>query len=143
MPRYDKAYEAARLMPTDRSGSLLRTMNEIIKEEVPIVIGQNTLRFGITQKWLSNFKRNLLAPEYMYLDVNMALKSKACHEPHHVAAADRLVVARFVHGRHGRVAWLWPPRRRRRRSRGAARRADLVVRHASIRRASTTARRST
>lgn len=74
---YDKAYEAARLMPNGPERiALLRTMNEIIKEEVPIVIGQNTLRFGITQKWLSNFKRNLLAPEYMYLDVNMALKSK-------------------------------------------------------------------
>jgi oligopeptide transport system substrate-binding protein len=74
---YDKAYEAARHMPNGPERiALLRTMNEIIKEEVPVIIGQNSLRFGITQKWLTNFKRNLLAPEYMYLDVNMALKSK-------------------------------------------------------------------
>jgi oligopeptide transport system substrate-binding protein len=74
---YDKAYEAARHM---RHGpervALLRTMNEIIKEEVPIVIGQNSLRFGITQKWLGNLKRNLLVPEFMYLDVDMARKAK-------------------------------------------------------------------
>ena len=74
---YDKAYEAARWR---RSGperlALLRTMNDIIKEEVPVIIGQNSLRFGITQKWLSNFKRNLLAAEYMYLDVDMARKAK-------------------------------------------------------------------
>jgi oligopeptide transport system substrate-binding protein len=74
---YDKAYEAARWMPNGPERlALLRTMNEIIKEEVPIIIGQNSLRFGITQKWLTNFKRNLLVPEYMYLDVDMALKSK-------------------------------------------------------------------
>jgi ABC-type transport system substrate-binding protein len=74
---YDKAYEAARLMPHGPERiALLRTMNEIIKEEVPVIIGQNSLRFGIMQKWLTNFKRNLLAPEFMYLDVDMARKAK-------------------------------------------------------------------
>jgi oligopeptide transport system substrate-binding protein len=74
---YDKAYEAARWMPHGPERiALLRSMNEIIKEEVPIVIGQNSLPFGITQKWLSNLKRNLLAPEFMYLNVDMALKNK-------------------------------------------------------------------
>lgn len=74
---YDKAYEAARHMSHGPERiALLRTMNEIIKEEVPIVIGQNPLRFGITQKWLTNFKRNQLAPEFMYLDVDMARRAK-------------------------------------------------------------------
>lgn len=74
---YDKAYEAMRHMPHGPERlALLRTMNEIIKDEVPIIIGQNTLRFGITQKWLGNLKRNQLAPEFMYLDVDMARKAK-------------------------------------------------------------------
>jgi hypothetical protein len=51
-------------------------MNELIKDEVPIIIGQNSLAFGITQKWLGNLKRNQLAPEFMYLNVDMALKNK-------------------------------------------------------------------
>ena len=74
---YDKAYEAARLMPHGPERlALFKTMNQIIQEEVPVIIGQNSLRFGITQKWLSNFKRNLLVPEFMYMDVDMARKKK-------------------------------------------------------------------
>ncbi len=74
---YDKAYEASRLMPHGPERlALFKTMNDIIKDEVPLIIGQNSLRFGITQKWVSNFKRNLLAPEFMYMDVDMALKKK-------------------------------------------------------------------
>ena len=74
---YDKAYEAARLMPNGPERiALFKTMNEIIKDEVPVIIGLNTLRFGITQKWLSNFKRNLFAPEFMYLDIDAARKKK-------------------------------------------------------------------
>ena len=56
--------------------ALFKTMNEIVKDEVPVIIGRNTLRFGITQKWLSNFKRNLFAPEFMYLDIDAARKKK-------------------------------------------------------------------
>ena len=74
---YDKAYETARLMPNGPERiALFKTMNEIIKDEVPVIIGRNTLRFGITQKWLSNFKRNLFAPEFMYLDIDAARKKK-------------------------------------------------------------------
>jgi hypothetical protein len=51
-------------------------MNQILLDEMPVVLGSNSLRFGITQKWLRNFKRNVLAPEFMYLDVDMALKKK-------------------------------------------------------------------
>ncbi len=74
---YDEAYEAARLMPNGPERLVLfKKMNQIILDEMPIVLGSNSLRFGITQKWLHNFKRNLMAPEYMYLDVDMALKKK-------------------------------------------------------------------
>jgi hypothetical protein len=45
---------------------------------VPIIIGYNPLRFGILQKWVSNFKRNLLVPgaEFAHVDVDMARKKK-------------------------------------------------------------------
>jgi hypothetical protein len=32
------------------------------------------LRVSITQKWLRNFKRNLLQPEFEFLDIDMAAK---------------------------------------------------------------------
>lgn len=74
---YDKAYEASRLMVNGPERlAHFRTMNEIIKDEVPIIIGSISLRFGLTQKWVGNFKRNLLAPEFMYMDVDMTRKAK-------------------------------------------------------------------
>jgi hypothetical protein len=53
-----------------------KIMNEIVREEVPMILDINPLRFGITQKWMSNFKRNLLTPEYPFVDVDMARKKK-------------------------------------------------------------------
>jgi ABC-type transport system substrate-binding protein len=74
---YDKAYEASRFMPHGPERiALFKSMNDIVREEVPVILGLNSLRFGITQNWLRNFKRNLLAPEFMYLDVDMAAKKK-------------------------------------------------------------------
>lgn len=74
---YDKAYEASRFMPNGPERlALFKQMNEIVREEVPVVLGYNTLRFGLQQNWVRNFKRNLMAPEFMYMDVDMALKKK-------------------------------------------------------------------
>ena len=74
---YDKAYETARLMVNGPERlALFKTMNDIIKDEVPVIIGQISLRFGITQKWVGNLKRNLLTPEFMYMDIDMARKAK-------------------------------------------------------------------
>ncbi len=74
---YDKAYEASRYMPNGPERvALFKQMNEIVREEVPVILGRNTLRFGIHQNWLGNFKRNLMTPEFMYLDIDMALKKK-------------------------------------------------------------------
>ena len=44
-----------------------------------LILLVNSLRFGVQQKWLRNFKRNLLEQELPYLDVDMALKKKAVH----------------------------------------------------------------
>lgn len=74
---YDKAYDAARLMPNGPARLLLfKTMNEILRDEMPIIVSHNSVRFGIQQKWLLNFKRNLMVPEFPYLDIDMALKQK-------------------------------------------------------------------
>ena len=74
---YDAAYEASRTMPNGPERlALFRKMNQILLDEMPVVLGYNSLRFGITQKWLRNFKRNVLVPEFMYLDVDMAAKKK-------------------------------------------------------------------
>ncbi len=67
---------------------------------MPTVLGSNPLAFGITQKWLRNFKRNVLAPEFMYLDVDMALKKKGLHMKR--VACDPLRAARSAVRRRDR-----------------------------------------
>ena len=66
-------------------------MNEIVREEVPVIIRYESIAVGLTQKWLRNFKRNLLTPELMYLDVDVALQKKGCSDRLHPAspASDR------------------------------------------------------
>ena len=75
---YDKAYDAARLMPNGPERlALFKTLNDIVRDEVPVILLVNSLRFGVQQKWLRNFKRNLLEQEFPYLDIDMALKKKS------------------------------------------------------------------
>jgi ABC-type transport system substrate-binding protein len=70
---YDKAYEASRNMVNGPERyALFKTMNDIVREEVPVILDTNPLRFGITQKWLLNFKRNLLVAEYPFVDIDVA-----------------------------------------------------------------------
>lgn len=74
---YDKAYEAARHMPNGPERmALFKQMNELIREEVPVILGYNTVRFGIQQNWVRNFKRNLMTGEFAYMDVDVELKKK-------------------------------------------------------------------
>jgi ABC-type transport system substrate-binding protein len=74
---YDRAYEASRFMVNGPERlKHFKVMNQIVKDEVPIIVTINALRFGITQKWMSNFKRNLLTPEYAFVDIDMARKKK-------------------------------------------------------------------
>jgi ABC-type transport system substrate-binding protein len=74
---FDRAFEAARYLPDGPELlALIRTMNEIVREEVPVIIRYESISVGLTQKWLRNFKRNPLTPEFMYLDVDTALQKK-------------------------------------------------------------------
>jgi ABC-type oligopeptide transport system substrate-binding subunit len=74
-PAYDKAYEAMRLMPNGPQRlEYIRAMNSFIKEDVPLLVVYDTLRFGVTQKWVGNFKRNLFVQEHRFMSVDMAAK---------------------------------------------------------------------
>ncbi len=74
---YDQAYEASRYMANGPARlAYFRTMNAILKDEVPLIPTYDPLRFGIAQRWVGNFKRNLMLQEQMYLSVDMARKKK-------------------------------------------------------------------
>ncbi len=74
---YDRAYEASRHM-ADGPARLahFRAMNEVLLEEVPLLLNFSPLRVSIAQKWLRNFKRNLLQPEFEFVDIDLAQKAK-------------------------------------------------------------------
>jgi len=76
-PAYDKAYETSRFMANGPERlAQLRIMNALIADDVPVIVLFDPLKFGITQTWVGNFKRNLLIQEHMYLSVDMARKKK-------------------------------------------------------------------
>ena len=76
-PAYDKAYAASRFMPNGPERlAQFRIMNALIADDVPLIVLFDPLKFGITQNWVGNFKRNLLIQEHMYLSVDMARKKK-------------------------------------------------------------------
>jgi len=76
-PAYDKAYQASRFMANGPERlAQLRIMNALIADDVPLIVLFDPLKFGITQNWVGNFKRNLLIQEHMYLSVDMARKRK-------------------------------------------------------------------
>ena len=74
---YDKAYEASRHM-ADGPQRLahFRAMNAVLADEVPMLLNYSPLRVSITQKWLRNFKRNLMQPEFEFIDIDMARKAQ-------------------------------------------------------------------
>lgn len=74
---YDKAYDASRHM-ADGPQRLahFRTMNAVLLDEVPLLLNYSPLRVSITQKWLRNFKRNLMQPEFEFIDIDMARKTQ-------------------------------------------------------------------
>jgi oligopeptide transport system substrate-binding protein len=76
-PAYDKAYDAMRLMTNGPQRlDYIRSMNAMIKEDVPLILVYNSLKFGVLQNWVGNFKRNLMVQEHMYLSVDAAAKKK-------------------------------------------------------------------
>ena len=74
---YDKAYEAMRLMPDGPERlAQMKTMNAILKDDVPVIVLYGSVRYGLQQKWVSGFKRNVFLQEHMFMSVDMAAKRK-------------------------------------------------------------------
>ena len=73
---YDKLYETIRFMENGPERfKLFQRMNEIIKEEVPVILRWNVLYFGLYQPTVRNLKRNVMidAP-YKYLSIGTPRK---------------------------------------------------------------------
>jgi len=80
---YNKLYEKIRTMnPSPERTKLYKEMSKIIVEECPWVFGTHRLSFGLTHKWLKNYKPNDVATntiKYYRIDVeerNRLLKEK-------------------------------------------------------------------
>lgn len=74
---YDKAYEQARYMANGPQRiELFKTMNAVIKDEVPLIMVYESLRVDVVQKWVGNYKRNVFTSENAYLSVDMARKKQ-------------------------------------------------------------------
>lgn len=69
---YDRAYDASRFMVNGAERyAHFRRMNEIVREEVPLVPLFNSVRVGLRQNWVRNHKYHLLisnAAPYLDLD---------------------------------------------------------------------------
>jgi hypothetical protein len=54
----------------------MKAMNAILKQDVPVIVLYGSLRFGLVQKWVGGFKRNVFLQEHMFMSVDMAAKKK-------------------------------------------------------------------
>ena len=70
-PEYDQLYEQSKFMPNGPERfELFRRMSEIIMEEVPLILRNNRVSFGLYQPRLSNMKRNMMVDvPYKYLNL--------------------------------------------------------------------------
>jgi ABC-type transport system substrate-binding protein len=73
-PEYDRTYEAARFMAAGPERLVhLRRMNDILRDEVPLVPLYSNMRVGLRQKWVRNHKYHvLLSNTAPYLDLDGA-----------------------------------------------------------------------
>ena len=66
-------YEQIRFME-DSSERLtkIKRMAKILQEEVPVIFDSTPIVSGLIQKWVGNFKRNIMISKpYMYLDIDL------------------------------------------------------------------------
>ena len=76
-PAYDQAYEAMRWMPNGPERvAQMKAMNAILKDDVPVIVLYGSVRYGLVQKWVGGFKRNVFLQEHMFMSVDMAAKKK-------------------------------------------------------------------
>jgi ABC-type transport system substrate-binding protein len=74
---YDRGYEASRTMTNGpQRYEIFKTLNAIVRDEVPVIVLRESLRVDSVQKWIVNYKRNLFTTELPFLSVDMAAKKK-------------------------------------------------------------------
>jgi len=74
---YDAGYEASRFMPNGaRRYEIFKTMNAILRDQVPVIPVRESLRVDTVQNWVGNYKRNIFTTEMQFLSVDMAAKKK-------------------------------------------------------------------
>ena len=55
---------------------IFKSLNAIVRDEVPIIVVRESLRVDTVQKWVGNYKRNIFTTEMQYISVDMAAKKK-------------------------------------------------------------------
>ncbi len=77
-PEYDRLYEQARFMPNGPERyALFARMNDIIREDVPIIFTWEPIAVGLVQPWLKNLKRNMMLDlPAKYVDIDLAAERK-------------------------------------------------------------------
>ena len=74
---YDREFETALLMPNGPERfAHFKAMNDILADEVPMIFTYDPVRVDLKQKWLLNYKPSSLSSELIYVDVDMASKTK-------------------------------------------------------------------
>ena len=74
---YDKGYEASRIMADGpQRFEIFKSLNAIVRDEVPAIVVRESLRVDSVQKWVGNYKRNLFTTEMQFMSVDMAAKKK-------------------------------------------------------------------
>ena len=70
---YNKLYEEIRFMENSETRlKKIKRMAEILYEEIPVVFDSTPIVSGLIQKWVTNFKRNIMISKpYMYLDIDL------------------------------------------------------------------------
>jgi ABC-type transport system substrate-binding protein len=76
---YDALFEQSRFMENGPERyALFAKMNAILKEEVPVIYTHSRAAVGLRQKWLKNFKRNVMADmmPFRHVDIDTAAQAK-------------------------------------------------------------------
>jgi ABC-type transport system substrate-binding protein len=75
---YDKLYEQSRFMaPGPERNVIFARMNDILREDVPVIFTVNGISVGMYQPWTKNLSRNMMIDSpFKYLDVDSGAKAK-------------------------------------------------------------------
>lgn len=77
-PEYDKLYLKMKFMANGPERyAIIQQMNDILFEDTPSIFTWNVIRVGLVQRWVRNFRRNLMYnPPLKYVDIDLQEKAK-------------------------------------------------------------------